>query len=130
MKTSITAWRKSSFRFRRSEIDPATPTGVPLVWTASTTPQTFDPNPTNNDASVTVWLDLSQEKDVEDVYTSTGAYADGRYVDIDDTVTENYAVAHSFVSPLSIPYVLESFVPQLAAAVDGDPATQVPAPAE
>ncbi|MDP2342189.1 MAG: OmpA family protein [Deltaproteobacteria bacterium] len=45
-----------------SEIDPEVSQGIPLVWTASTTPEgttapTFDPNPTNNDTSVTVWLD-------------------------------------------------------------------------
>lgn len=83
-----------------------------------------------DDVDVTVWLGLTKEKDVESVYESTSAYREGRYVDIDDTVTENYAVAHSFVTVLSIPYVLESFVPQLAAAVDGDPATTVPAPVE
>ena len=45
-----------------AEIDPATPQGVPLVWTAATSAPpggavTFDPNPSNNDTSVTVWLD-------------------------------------------------------------------------
>ena len=33
--------------------------------------------------------------------------------------------AFSFSSPLSIPYLLDELVPQLAAAVDGDPATAV-----
>jgi iron complex transport system substrate-binding protein len=76
---------------------------------------------------VTVWLGLTKDEAVSGVYEQTSAFKDGRFVDIDDAVTENYAVAHSFVSPLSIPYVLERFVPQLAAAVDGDPATEVPA---
>jgi iron complex transport system substrate-binding protein len=34
--------------------------------------------------------------------------------------------AMSFSSPLSIPYTLDKLVPELAAAVDGDPATVVP----
>ena len=36
------------------------------------------------------------------------------------------AGAFSFASPLSIPYFLEQLVPQLEAAIDGDPATAVP----
>ena len=36
------------------------------------------------------------------------------------------AGAFSFSSPLSIPYFLEQLVPQLEAAIDGDPATAVP----
>jgi iron complex transport system substrate-binding protein len=36
------------------------------------------------------------------------------------------AGAFSFSSALSLPYLLESFVPQLEAAVDGDPSTEVP----
>ena len=37
--------------------------------------------------------------------------------------------ALSFSSPLSLPYALEQLVPELALAVDGDPATEVPSAA-
>ncbi|MEU3243412.1 MULTISPECIES: iron-siderophore ABC transporter substrate-binding protein [unclassified Streptomyces] len=43
--------------------------------------------------------------------------------------TSDYGNSVSFVTVLSLPYMLERLVPQLAAAVDGDPATKVPAPA-
>lgn len=76
---------------------------------------------------VTVWLGLGADETVASAYESTTSFAEGRFIDIDDKVNENYAVAHSFVSPLSIPYVLERYVPQLAAAVDGDPSTEPPA---
>ena len=79
------------------------------------------------DVDVTVWLGLDTDEQVKGVFETTSSFAEGRFVDIDDSVTESYAVAHSFVSPLSIPYVLDRYVPQLAAAVDGDPATEVPA---
>jgi iron complex transport system substrate-binding protein len=41
-------------------------------------------------------------------------------------MTELQAGAASFSSVLSLPYLLDSLVPQLAAAVDGDPATSIP----
>ncbi|MDP9843960.1 iron-siderophore ABC transporter substrate-binding protein [Streptosporangium lutulentum] len=41
----------------------------------------------------------------------------------------DYGKAFSFVTVLSLPYVIERLVPQLAAAVDGDPATKVEEPA-
>ena len=75
---------------------------------------------------LTVWYDRQAEADVAKVYEGTEAFADGRWVDIAST-DGAYWVAHSFVSPLAIPYVLERYVPQLAAAVDGDPDTEVPA---
>lgn len=40
--------------------------------------------------------------------------------------TVDQGAAAGFSSPLSIPYLLETFVPQLEAAVDGDPSTPVP----
>ncbi|MET8032410.1 ABC transporter substrate-binding protein [Streptomyces sp. NPDC005345] len=43
--------------------------------------------------------------------------------------SSDYGNSVSFVTVLSLPYMLDRLVPQLAAAVDGDPATKVPAPA-
>ena len=73
-----------------------------------------------------MWLDLEADKQVEKVFEGTTAYDEGRWVDISEA-DGTYYVAHSFVTPLSIPYVLDRYVPQLAAAADGDPATTVPA---
>ena len=78
------------------------------------------------DAGTVVWLDLAADQQVEGVFEGTTAYDEGRWLDISDA-DGDYYVAHSFVTPLSIPYVLDRYVPQLAAAADGDPATTVPA---
>jgi iron complex transport system substrate-binding protein len=74
---------------------------------------------------VAVWLDLESDAAVKKVFDQTTSAAQGRWFDIsaDDGA---YYVAHSFVTPLSIPYVLERYVPQLAAAVDADPSTVPP----
>jgi len=77
------------------------------------------------DIDVTVWYDRLAEEDVAKVYEGTTAFEDGRWVDITDG-DGAYYVAHSFTNTLALPYVLERYVPQLAAAVDGDPATEVP----
>lgn len=81
------------------------------------------------DIGTAVWIDLNADKQVAGLFEGTQAYADGRWVDItpDDG---SYYVAHSFVTPLSIPYVLDRYVPQLAAAADGDPKTEPPAVTE
>ncbi len=50
------------------------------------------------------------------------AVAEGREI----FLGQEQAGAFSFSSVLSLPYLLESLVPQLEAAVDGDPATEVP----
>ena len=44
-----------------------------------------------------------------------------------DSFDDPLGGATSFVSVLSLPYLLDGLVPMLAAAVDGDPATEVPA---
>ena len=74
---------------------------------------------------VAVWLDLETDKVIKDIFDDTTTAAEGRWFDINED-DGNYYVAHSFVTPLSIPYVLERYVPQLAAAVDADPATVPP----
>jgi iron complex transport system substrate-binding protein len=81
-----------------------------------------------DEIDVTVWLDLGADEQVKQVFEETTSAAEGRYCDI-SSADGDYYVAHSFVTPLSIPYVLERYVPQLAAAVGGDPSTEVPAPA-
>jgi iron complex transport system substrate-binding protein len=76
---------------------------------------------------VTVWLDLESDQAVKSVFEQTPtSFTEGRYFDISEA-DGDYYVAHSFITPLSIPYLLERYVPALAAAVDGDPAT-VPEP--
>ncbi|MCW2844850.1 MAG: putative transporter substrate-binding protein [Nocardioides sp.] len=78
------------------------------------------------DIGVAVWLDLESDKAVKEVFEKTTAYDEGRWFDISED-DGSYYVAHSFVTPLSIPYLLERYVPQLAAAADGDPKTDPPA---
>ena len=80
------------------------------------------------DVGAVVWLDLSADEQVQTVFEGTTAHEEGRWLDISDA-DGDYYVAHSFVTPLSIPYVLDRYVPQLAAAADGDPATEIPSPA-
>lgn len=80
------------------------------------------------DVGVAVWYDLAADDQVRKVFAGTTAYRQGRWVDITDADGDFY-VAQSFVTPLSIPYNLERFVPMLAAAADGDPGTKVPSPA-
>ena len=78
------------------------------------------------DIGVAVWLDLESDQQVKTIWEGTTAAQQGRFFDISEEPDGDYYVAHSFVTPLSIPYVLDRYVPQLAAAVDGDPATEVP----
>lgn len=77
---------------------------------------------------VIVWL--ATEEQVEEAtggqWSKTAMAKEGRAVFIGTGGGSTYAMAFSFVTPLSIPFVLDRYVPQLAAAIDGDPATQVP----
>ena len=80
------------------------------------------------DVGVAVWFDLASVKQVDSLFQATTAGKEGRWMDISDADGSFY-VAHSFVTPLSIPYTLERYLPMLAAAADGDPKTEVPSPA-
>lgn len=80
-----------------------------------------------DDLDTVVWLGLGDAgAGMTALWERTTAYEQGRFFDIDES-SGDYYVAHSMVTPLSIPYVLDRYVPQLAAAVDGDPATEPPA---
>ena len=74
---------------------------------------------------VAVWLDYESDPAAKKVFEQTTTEQEGRWFDIAEA-DGSYYVAHSFVTPLSIPYVLERYVPQLAAAADGDPSTLPP----
>jgi iron complex transport system substrate-binding protein len=81
------------------------------------------------DTDVVVWIGDGAEtfENIRDLPTraSTRAFQEGREVVADDLLSA--AFSHS--SPLSLEYVIEYLVPELALAVDGDPATEVPSAA-
>lgn len=79
------------------------------------------------DADVLVWVEFRPEgaASVKEnpVYQGQRVAREGRDVFLGDTTA---GAAFSFSTALSIPLALQSLVPRLAAAVDGDPATEVP----
>ncbi len=81
------------------------------------------------DTDVVIWL-VADDAGVDAVSgialrPSTRAYKEGREL----LASGELSGAFSFGSPLSIEYALEQLVPELALAVDGDPATAVPSAA-
>jgi iron complex transport system substrate-binding protein len=58
------------------------------------------------------------------LFDSLGVTEKGGHIWITDSILEGAFFANS---PSSIGYALDAFVPQLEAALDGDPATEVPA---
>ncbi len=79
------------------------------------------------DLDTAIWLDYDiSGKAIKGLFEGTKAFDEGRWFSIGEG-DGAYYVAQSMVTPLSIPYVLERYVPQLAAAVDGDPSTEPPA---
>lgn len=87
------------------------------------------------DFDVVIWLSTEKEtvKGTGNLWKQTKAHQQGRSIYIPyetkiGTLATTYSAAFSFLTPLSIPYLLDNLVPQLAAAVDGDPSTKVPGP--
>jgi iron complex transport system substrate-binding protein len=82
------------------------------------------------DTDVIVWLgsDAATVTAIRDtaLRPTLRAFDEGREVVADPML----AGAFSHGSPLSIPFVLDQLVPELALAVDGDPATAVPSAAQ
>lgn len=80
------------------------------------------------DLDVVLWLDAADDLPpfTVDAYTSLPVSTEGREVRL---ATDGSLAGGSFISVLSLPVILEQLVPMLAAAVDGDPSTEVPAEA-
>ncbi|MEO3813488.1 iron-siderophore ABC transporter substrate-binding protein [Sphaerisporangium sp. B11E5] len=81
------------------------------------------------DTGVLLWLVPDPAADSakirkDKLYADLKVVSEGREFYVKET--GDYGNAISFVSALSLPYTLDRLVPQLAAAVDGDPATEVP----
>jgi len=84
------------------------------------------------DFDVVVWLDspANVKSKLGGLYEQTKAYKEGRTIYVPSAIGDSkkvstYSSAFSMVTPLSIPWVLKRYVPQLAAAVDGKKSTKV-----
>ena len=83
------------------------------------------------DVDALVWLLEKHDADKKRItsnplYTSLAVSKEGRDVFVAGDKEKAYYGATSFISVLSLPMLLAGLVPQLAAAVDGKPATAVP----
>ncbi|HEY1013518.1 MAG TPA: iron-siderophore ABC transporter substrate-binding protein, partial [Herpetosiphonaceae bacterium] len=78
------------------------------------------------DVDAIIWLDPEDAKGPlgGPVYASLKVHTEGREVFL-DSFDDPLGGATSFVSVLSLPYLIDGLVPKLATAVDGDPATKV-----
>ena len=80
------------------------------------------------DVDAIIWLATSPKKDAatlakDKLYSSLAVHTEGREVFIGDN--EPLGGAFSFVSVLSLPFMLDNFVPLMKRAIDGDPSTVV-----
>jgi iron complex transport system substrate-binding protein len=74
-----------------------------------------------------LWLDADPEQEPLNnlLYENLRVHTEGREIFL-DSYTDPLGAATSFVTPLSLPFLLDGLVPKLDAAIDGDPATPVP----
>lgn len=84
------------------------------------------------DQKVVIWSVSNVAKDTpklhaDKLYADLNVVKQGREIVVGEDTP--YGIAYSFVTVLSLPYLLDRLVPQLKAAVDGDPATKVEQPA-
>lgn len=79
------------------------------------------------DVDVIVWLDPDDATGPlgGPLYETFRVHTEAREVFL-DSFGDPLGAATSFVTPLSLPYLLDGLVPKLTAAIDGDPATAVP----
>ncbi|MEV6802334.1 iron-siderophore ABC transporter substrate-binding protein [Micromonospora rifamycinica] len=80
------------------------------------------------DTGVLIWLVDSYDTDrakvqADPLYSRLKVRTEGRDIYLENE--ELVGAATSFITPLSLPFLLDRLVPQLAAAVDGNPATAV-----
>lgn len=78
------------------------------------------------DVDVIIWLDPKESSGPlgGPVYQGLKVHTEGREVFL-DSYNDPLGAATSFVSVLSLPFLLDGLTPQLAAAIDGDPSTVV-----
>lgn len=83
------------------------------------------------DVDVVIWLDADEVEGElgGPLYSTLAVHTEGREVFL-DSYTSALGGATSYVSVLSIPYLLDRLAPMIAMAIDGDPTTEVVAPTE
>lgn len=86
--------------------------------------------PDLDELDLVMWLSLEPDSATATVFDETQVAREGRYLNVVEEDGSTFGVAISYYTPLSIPYVLDRLVPQLAAAIDGDPATVPPTPTD
>lgn len=78
------------------------------------------------DLDVLIWLDAEdagEKFSSNEIYNSLAVHTEGRDILLDSESPDALGGATSFVTVLSLPFLLDGLVPQLAAAIDGDPTT-------
>ena len=80
------------------------------------------------DGDLVIWLDPDDAEGPlgGPAYATFPVHTEGREVML-DSYDDPLGAATSFITPLSIPFLLDGLVPKMAAAIDGDPSTTVPA---